>query len=491
MNPAYSLQDFAVLGPEIACGLGAIVVLALDMVFRSQTSKRLVEGAAVLALLAAAALAAGRLGDSTAVAMGFNGLVRDGAMENLFRLGLASTGLLTLVLVRQQGASRGLLHAEFYALLLFALGAMMLITVAEDLMLAFVALETFSLSMYVMAGFNKAWHGNREAAIKYFLLGALAAAFFVLGLALVFGAAGSVNLAVVAGLFKGGQLTPERTLLLDGGVALCVTALAFKVGVAPFHLWVADVYTGATTPVTAFLSAGAKLAGFGALLRLLSAVPAGQAPFPQLVAVLAVLTLLAGNLGALRQTNLKRLLAYSSIAHTGYALVGLLGLGVAGSGAAGSVLIYTLTYAVMAFLAFSLVVAGEGELAARGQARPLVLQDLQGMGFERPWFGLAMAVAMVSMAGLPPTAGFIAKFWVFKSAMDGGHNLAAVLAILNSVVSAAVYLRVLVALYMLPKTGESAGGRLAGGLGLLTLALALLLLYLGVFPATLVGLAGF
>jgi NADH-quinone oxidoreductase subunit N len=490
MNPVYTLQDFAVLGPEIACALGAVLVLSLDMLFRSQSSKRLVEAAAVLALLAAAVLALGRLGDPSAAASGFGGLVRDGALENLFRLGLAGTGLLTLVLVRRQGASRGLLHAEFYALLLFALGAMMLITVAEDLMLAFVALETFSLSMYVLAGFNKAWHGNREAAIKYFLLGALAAAFFVLGLAMVFGAAGSVNLADVQRLFQGAQLAPERALLLDAGMALCMTALAFKVGVAPFHLWVADVYSGATTPVTAFLSAGAKLAGFGALLRLLSAVPAGQAPFPQIVAALAVLTLLAGNLGALRQDNLKRLLAYSSIAHTGYALVGLLGLGVAGGGAAGSVLAYTLTYAVMAFLAFYLVVAGEEELAARGLARPLTLQDIQGTGFERPWFGLAMAVAMVSMAGLPPTAGFIAKFWVFKSALDGGHSLAAVLAILNSVVSAAVYLRVLVSLYMLPKPEGSAGGRLSGGLGLLCLAMVLLLLFVGVFPSTLAALAG-
>jgi len=489
MNPVISLQDFAVLGPEIACAVGAILVLALDMVFRAQASKRLVEAAALLSLLAAGLLAASRLAGPGSA--GFGGLVLDNGISNLFRLGLASTGLLTLVLVRQQGKAQGLLHAEFYALLLFALGAMMLITVSQDLMLAFVALETFSLAMYVLAGFNKAWHGNREAAIKYFLLGALAAAFFLLGLALVFGAAGSVNLATVYGLFQGGQLAPERVLLLDAGVALCVAALAFKVGAAPFHLWVPDVYSGATTPVAVFLSAGAKLAGFGALLRLLSAVPAGETPFPQLIAVLAVATLLAGNLGALRQVNLKRLLAYSSVAHTGYALVGLLGLGTAGSGAEGAVLVYTLTYAVMAFLAFSLVAAGEERLAAEGQVRPLLISDLQGLGFERPFFSLALAVAMVSMAGLPPTAGFVAKFGVFKAALDGGHTLAAVLAILNSVVSAAVYLRVLVALYMLPRTGTGGGARLSGSLGLATAVLALLLLVLGVLPSSLTALGGF
>jgi NADH-quinone oxidoreductase subunit N len=366
---------------------------------------------------------------------------------------------------------------------------MMLITVSQDLMLTFVALETFSLAMYVLAGFNKAWHGNREAAIKYFLLGAFAAAFFLLGMAFIFGAAGSVNLGVVAGLFHGPALAPQRAVLLDLGMALCVTAMAFKVGAAPFHLWVPDVYSGATTPVAAFLSAGAKLAGFGALLRLLSAVPAGQAPFPQIIAVLAVLTLLAGNLGALKQQNMKRLLAYSSVAHTGYALVGLLGLGIAGSGAEGAVLSYTLTYALMAFLAFGLVALAEERLAAKGEARPLVLGDLQGMGFERPYYALAMAVAMVSMAGLPPTAGFIVKFGVFKSALDGGHSAAAAVAILNSVVSAAVYLRVLVALYMLPKTGEDGAARLQGGLGLTCVALALVLLVLGVLPSTLAALS--
>ncbi|HTB22081.1 MAG TPA: NADH-quinone oxidoreductase subunit N [bacterium] len=480
MNPVYTLSDFAVLGPEIACILGAILVLSLDMVFRSQKSRRLVEAATALSLLVAGLLAWGRLSGAPSAA--FGGLVLDGAIADGFRLGLAGTGLLTLVLARRQGRTQDLLHAEFYALLLFALGAMMLITVSQDLMLSFVALETFSLAMYVLAGFNKAWHGNREAAIKYFLLGAFAAAFFLLGLAFIFGAAGSVRLDAISALFHGPAMAPSRVLLLDLGVVLCVTALAFKLGAAPFHLWVPDVYSGATTPVAAFLSAGAKLAGFGALIRLLSAVPVGQAPFPQIIAVLAILTLLAGNLGALKQTNMKRLLAYSSIAHTGYALVGLLGLGVADSGADRAVLAYTLTYALMAFLAFALVAAGEERLAAQGKSRPMVLGDLQGMGFEHPFYGLAMAVAMVSMAGLPPTAGFIVKFGVFKAALNGGHRLSAAVAILNSVVSAAVYLRVLVALYMLPKTPEGEGGRLTGGLGVATVALALVLLLLGVLP---------
>lgn len=482
MNPAFSLQDFGVLSPEIACGIGAVLVLFLDMVFRSQSSKRLVEAVTALTLLAAGALAVSQVGQAPLDA--FNGLVRSGSTSALFSLGLASTGLLTLVLSRHLGKDEGLLHGEFYALLLFALGAMMLFTVAQDLMLAFVALETFSLSLYVLAGFNKAWHGNREAAIKYFLLGAFAAAFFLMGLALVFGSIGSVNLEGLAKALQAG-LSPERALMFKSGLALIITALAFKIGAAPFHLWVPDVYEGATTPVAAFLSTSAKLAGLGALIRLLSVLPVQEAPYPQTIATLAVLTLLAGNLGALKQTSLKRLLAYSSVAHTGYALVGLLGLGVAGSGAEGAVLAYALTYAMMAFLAFGLVAAAEKRLAADGLSRPLTLDDLQGTGFERPYFGLAMAVAMVSLAGLPPTAGFVAKLGVFKAAIAGGHETAAIFAILNSVVSAAVYLRVLVHLYMLPKAEGARSPRLGGSLGLLALALAGVLLFLGMFPASL------
>lgn len=485
-NPVFGWNDFTLLGPELLLALGAILVLALDMAFRSQRSKRLVEAVSAVAMLAAIATLLPRLSHGAAFA--FNGLAGDSPLINGFRLGLLGVGLLTLVLVRRMGEKAGLLHGEFYALLLFSLGGMSLMLVSRDLMLAFIALETFSLAMYVMAGFNKAWHGNREAAIKYFLLGAFAAAFFLLGLALIFGTVGSVNLERISATLAQANLAPERLLLLKGGIALCITAFAFKVGTAPFHLWVPDVYSGATTPVTAYLSAGAKLAGFGALINLLGAAGGAQAPFVQIVGVLAVLTLLAGNLGALKQVNLKRLLAYSSIAHSGYAMVGL--LGIAGSGAAGSVLAYVLIYGVMNFLVFALVVAGERRLADQGEARPLTLDDIQGTGFEKPLFGAAMAVAMIAMAGLPPTAGFIAKFGVFKAAILGGHSTIAVIAILNSVVSAAVYLRVLVVMYMLPKQERSAAPDLGLSLGLVALFSVVVLLFLGVLPASLAALSG-
>jgi NADH-quinone oxidoreductase subunit N len=487
-NPVFTVSDFALLGPELVLALGALLVLSLDMAFRRQGAKRLLEAVSIVALLSAAATLLPRFGAGQAFA--FNQLAGDSALVNGFRLGLLGVGGLTLVLARQMGARLGLLHGEFYALLLFAVGGMSLMVASRDLMLAFIALETFSLALYVLAGFNKSWAGNREAAIKYFLLGAFAAAFFLFGLALIFGSTASVNLEAIRAVVADPATDPARLQLLYAGVALCVTAFAFKVGAAPFHLWVPDVYSGATTPVTAFLSAGAKLAGFGALINLLQAVGGAQAPFTQILAVLAVLTLLAGNLGALKQVELKRLLAYSSVAHSGYALVGLLGLGAPDSGAAGAVLAYVLVYGIMNYLAFALVLAGERRLAEQGQARALTLADIQGTGFERPWFGLAVAVAMVSMAGLPPTAGFIVKFGVFKSALAGGHALVAVIAILNSVVSAAVYLRVLVALTMLPKQGSSQAPALGWPLGAVALLGAAALLWLGVLPASLSSLSG-
>ena len=485
-NPSFSFHDFAVILPELLAFLAGVLVLGLDIVFRAQRSKRLLEAVSAAALGLGAVWIMAHWGEPGSAS--FGRLAASDAISNASRLGLAAVGLMTLVLVRQQGERLGLLHGEFYALLLFSTGAMMLFTTSTNLMLSFIALETFSLGMYVLAGFNKAFHGNREAAIKYFLLGAFAAAFFLMGLALIFGATGSVNLADLGATFALPGLHPDRLLLLQGGVLLVMVAFAFKVGLAPFHLWVPDVYEGAPTPVTAFLSAGAKFAALGGLLRLLGQVPAQNGPWPQVIGVLAILTLLAGNLGALKQQSLKRLLAYSSIAHSGYALVGLLGLGVKDGSAVNAVLSYVLIYGVMNFLAFALVSALELQLNSPDGKRSALLSDLQGLGFERPWFGLAVAVAMISMAGLPPTAGFIVKFGVFKAALEGGHGTLAVWAILNSVVSAAVYLRVLVALYMLPKENGAQGPRFTWPLAASAVIGAVLLVWLGLLPASLAAL---
>ncbi len=485
-NPVLSSRDLAVILPELLAFAAGILVLGLDIVFRGQSSKRLLEAVSASALLAGILWLAFHLGQPGSAA--FGRMVASDNVADWSRLGLAGVGMLTLVLVRQQGARLGLLHGEFYALLLFCVGGMMLFTTSTNLMLSFIALETFSLGMYVLAGFNKAWAGNREAAIKYFLLGAFAAAFFLMGLALIFGTTGSVNLADISATFALQDLAPERLLLLQGGILLVLVAFAFKVGLAPFHLWVPDVYEGAPTPVTAFLSAGAKFAAFGALLRLLSHVPAQNGPFPQVIGALAILTLLAGNLGALKQMGLKRLLAYSSIAHSGYALIGFLGLGVAGGSAINAVLVYVLVYGLMNFLCFALVSALELQLSSPDGKRTAQLSDLQGLGFERPWFGLALAVGMVSMAGLPPTAGFFAKFGLFKAALEGDHIGFATVAILNSIVSAAVYLRVLVALYMLPKEKGAQGPRFTWPL-VATAALSVVaLLWLGLLPGSLAAL---
>ncbi len=476
MNPAFSTSQWLAMAPDLSLLMGAFMVLAADIPLRSQSNKRVIEAITTVALGLAAffVIYSWRL-QTTVVGTVF---VAD-HLAALSKIGLIAIGGTVLVLVRRQGQQSGLLVGEFYALLLFSLAGMTFFASSNHLILTFTALETFSLAMYVLAGFRKQESYGREAALKYFILGAFAAAFFLLGMVLIFGAVGSVEYSKIGEVMRSlPQDSPRAMLLMMGLLLVCVT-FAFKIGLAPFHLWVPDVYEGATTPVTAFLSAGAKIAGFAGLARLALNLPFERLSLPIVLGSLAVLTIVLGNVGALRQLTIKRLFAYSSIAHSGYALVGLVG---GGSGGPAAVMRYVLIYGLMNFLCFALLTSIEN-----GQ-RNATIEDIQGIGFERPFFGMAMAIAMFSMAGLPPTAGFLAKFGVFKVALETGHTKIAIAAILGSVISAAVYLRVLVALYMRPKLKEAATPNWEWSLGLSVALSSLLLIYWGVLPGSLYAL---
>lgn len=478
MNPTFTTASLLGVLPDLILLLGAFLVLAVDIPLRRDLNKRAVQLVADLAMLGAlAAVIYGWRSEPTVI----GGVLISDPLALAAKAGLIFVGLSTLSLVRHQGVKSGLWIGEFFALLLFALAGMTLFAMSKHLILTFAALETFSLAMYVMAGFRKQDPGSREAALKYFILGAFAAAFYLLGMAFTFGAAGSADYAKIGEALR--SLPPEspRALLLMMGLLLVSVALAFKVGLAPFHLWVPDVYEGAPTPVTAFLSAGAKIAGFAALVRLALYVPFSGAAISAVLGTLAILTILLGNVGALKQMGLKRLLAYSSIAHSGYALVGLVGGSPEGPSA---VMRYVLVYAVMNLLTFGLIISMEED------GRELTLEDVQGLGFTKPYFGAAMAIAMFAMAGLPPTAGFIAKFGVFKAALQAGETKFAVLAILGSVISAAVYLRVLVALYMKPQGSRPATPVFGFNLGFVLAVSALMLLIWGVLPGSLAQIVG-
>lgn len=337
-------------------------------------------------------------------------------------------------------------HGELYPLILFAVVGMMLMASGTDLMTIFLGLEVMSVTLYVLAGFNRANKKSNEAGLKYFLLGSFSTGFMLYGMALIYGATGTTRLYKIAAIL--GQMTlPSANILLVAGMLLMMTGFAFKIAAAPFHMWTPDVYEGAPTPMTAFMSAGPKAAGFAALMRLfLLALPTLQIEWSQVLWVLAVLTMTVGNITALRQDNIKRVLAYSSIAHAGYALVGFAAGN--GTGTAG-ILFYMLSYSFMNIGAFAIIIL----IAKKGETNGNV-SDFAGLGFKRPVLAVAMTIFLFSLAGVPPAAGFIGKFYLFAGAIQKGYIWLAVIGVLNSAASAYYYLRIMVYMYMKEPTEE-------------------------------------
>ncbi len=367
----------------------------------------------------------------------------------------------------------------YYALILLATTGMMAMAAATDLVAIFLALETLSLSLYVLAGFNRESPRSGEAALKYMLLGAFSSAFFLYGIALAYAATGTTNLADIAS----GKTLAGGSLLWYAAGALLLVGFSFKISVVPFHMWTPDVYQGAPTPVTAFMAVGAKAAGFAALMRaVLYAMGNMKSTWEWAFAVLALLTMTLGNLAALRQVSVKRMLAYSSIAHAGYMLVGL----TAGTqrGVAG-VLFYLLSYAFMNIGAFAVLVALE-----RGEKQDIELPQMLGLSRRRPLLAAAMAVFMLSLAGVPPLVGFVGKLYVFSAAVAAGWVWLAVLAMLNSVISAYYYLRVVANMYMRePEEEFAVAPRSPWTVSLALWLTALGTIFMGLIPGPVVVLA--
>jgi NADH-quinone oxidoreductase subunit N len=378
---------------------------------------------------------------------GFNGMVAvDGFSVFLNGLFLVS-GFAGLALAYNYNRRMGLNRGEYYVLMMFSISGMMLMASAADLIMVFLALELLSIPLYVLAGFARPKAESEEAALKYFLLGAFAGGFVVYGVALVFGATGTTGLLGITGAIAAGSA--DLTLLMIGA-ALILVGFSFKVAVVPFQMWTPDVYQGAPTGVTAFMAVGAKAAGFAALLRIMiTAFPVLAVDFTPVLWVLAVLTMIIGNFTAIAQSNIKRMLAYSSIAHAGYIFMALVTFGNAAvaSDAVASSLFYLLAYAVTNFGAWSVVIALE-----KKEGMGLALEDYAGLGKKYPGLAAAMMVFMLSFTGIPPTLGFMGKFFLFRTVLEAGFVGLAVIGVLTSLVSAYYYLRVLVIMYM--KGGE-------------------------------------
>jgi NADH-quinone oxidoreductase subunit N len=373
----------------------------------------------------------------------FNGMVAvDGFAVFLNALFLGS-GLLGVALAYDYLKRMGIERSEYYILLVFSISGMLLMGMAADLIVVFLALELLSIPLYVLAGFSRPHLDSEEASLKYFLLGAFAGGFVVYGIALVYGATGSTSLASIVSTV---QAAKANIVLMTIGAALILVGLGFKVAAVPFHMWTPDVYQGAPTAVTAFMSVGAKAAGFAALLRVFSvAFPMLASNLSPILWGLSALTMIVGNIVAIAQTNLKRLLAYSSIAHAGYILMAtvVLGQGSITQSAVAGALFYLVAYALTSFGAWSVVIALE-----KTENKGLELQDYAGLGHKYPWLAAAMAVFMLSFTGVPPTLGFVGKFYLFSGVIQGGFIDLAIIGVLTSLVSAYYYLRIIVIMYM-------------------------------------------
>ena len=480
--------DLYTILPNIILVVWACILLLVDL-FIPKTRKGWTALLAAVGLALTLGITLSQTGQSLTA---FNGMiVLDGFSSFLSVLFLAS-GLLSIALAYDYLKRMGLERGEYYVLMLFSLSGMILMAQAADLIVVFLALELLSIPLYVLAAFARPRADSEEAGLKYFLLGAFAAGFVVYGIALVFGATGSTSLNIInsmavlqaSGAFVGtGSVVSSLPLMLIGA-ALILVGLGFKVAAVPFHMWTPDVYQGAPTPVTGFMAVGAKAAGFAALLRVfVTAFPSLDVKLVPVLWALAALTMLGGNLIAIAQTDIKRMLAYSSIAHAGYILMALVAYGnpAVSADAVSSALFYLVTYAITSFGAWSVVIALEKE-----NAKGLEISDYAGLGRRKPALAAAMTIFMLSLTGMPPTLGLVGKFYLFRTAVEGGFIGLAIIGVLTSLISAYYYLRVVVVMYM--REGE-AQAQAESWLNLTTAVTAVATVVLSFLPAALFALA--
>ncbi len=444
-----SPADFYRVMPELVwCGFGVLLMLLQPF-----TKNR--PALTTVAFIGAAAGTATSIFGMRYPGPGFLGLIQSDSFSFFFHLLVGSVAALVILAAETYLTREKLEGAEFFALILFATAGMGVLASAQELLTAFIGLEMSSIASYVLAGYRRDTLKSSESSLKYFLLGSFATAFFLYGIALVYGASGSTILT------RMGQIDDAQMPLMKLGLALILIGLGFKVAIAPFQIWTPDVYEGAPTPVTALFAAGPKAAAFALLLRIFATVPAATHYWFWAFWILAALTMFVGNLGALVQTNLKRLLAYSSIAHAGYILVAFAAVTGMTSGdtstvfggvpAYAAVLFYLLSYALVKVGAFTIV----SQLGGKDE-KYVTLEDYAGLSERHPLAAAALSLFLLSLLGLPVTAGFFGKFYIFKAAINSNLIWLAVLMAVNSIIGAYYYLKVIVAMYMREPAEDSA-----------------------------------
>jgi len=435
--------------PEVLLLAGACALMIVDLYAKdARRGLTLALAQALLAACAAVTLFILWVNGATRLYL-FDRMFVSDAMSGILKLGAYVAVSAALGYSRQYLRDRGLLRGEFLSLLLFALLGIMIMASANSLLVVYLGLELLSLSLYAMVALNRDSAASTEAAMKYFVLGALASGLLLYGMSMIYGATGTLNLAEVAARVRGLTAAGESgRVLLVFGLVFLVAGLAFKLGVVPFHMWIPDVYQGAPTAVTLVIGTAPKLAAFAMAIRLLvNGLLDLAVDWQQMLAILAVLSMAIGNLAAIAQTNLKRMLAYSTIAHMGFMLLGLLA-GVVGGNrlnapeAYSSAMFYTLVYVLMSLGAFGMLLH-----RSRAGLECERLDDLKGLNRLDPWAAFLMLVLMFSLAGIPPTAGFYAKFAVLSAAVEAGQIWLAVAAVIFSLIGAFYYLRIVKLMY--------------------------------------------
>jgi len=459
-----------IISPEIWMALIASAVLLLDLVIKK---KSLLAYMSILGAFVALYMLFQNQGSA------FSGMFVADGYGTFFKMIFLISLILTVLASMRYLPIERMEHGEYYALMLFATIGMMTMASASDLIMVYLGLELMSLSVYVLAGFKRTSARSSEAALKYFLLGAFASAFLLLGISFTYGLTGTTNIAGVASYITRNGLTSNPVLLL--ATILYVAAFGFKIAAVPFHMWAPDVYEGAPTPITAFMSVGPKAAGFAVMGRvLLVALSSMSYEWTGLLIALSILSMAAGNIIAIAQTNIKRMLAYSSIAHAGYALIGVIAGGAEGLA---SMMNYLLIYTFMNIGAFTVVTLMRTE-----GVKAEDLTEYEGLSKTHPLLAGLMLIFMFSLTGIPPTAGFVGKFYIFVAAVNAGYTWLTVIAVIMSAISAYFYLRVVMYMYMRePAIEHRMSDAPAARVAVLLAGIAVLLI--GVLPGNVIEMA--
>jgi len=471
--PSFTLSS---IGPWLTLTVTAILILVVDAL--SPKGRKVdFSWLAVLGLAVGAFQTIGLWGRT---GTDFSGMVYLDNFAFFFYLILMLGAALTVLISRQYLEDYGKNLGEYYALLLFATVGMMLMAAGAHLIMIFLGLEIMSIAVYVLAGLFREDRRSNEASLKYLILGAFSSAFLLYGMAMLYGAAGGTLFLNDLPQRLGADPAMQPLALL--GIGLLIVGFGFKVASAPFHMWTPDVYEGAPTSVTAFMAVAVKAAAFAAFARIFFlAFPAMKVDWNMLIWVLAVATMTIGNIAAIAQTNIKRMLAYSSIAHAGYLLVALVAANQLG---AVSLLYYLLAYTLMNVGAFGVVI-----LVGRKKDSYLNIYDYCGLGAQHPVLAASMALFMFALAGIPPTAGFVGKFYIFSAAVQAGYIWLAIIGVMNSLVSVFYYLRITVLMYMQPAEADLGPVAFAPAPTVVVALTALGVLWIGIFPGFLYNLA--